>query len=276
MKLFNKVAIIGTGLIGGSLALDIKKKKLASSVVGVSRRKISLAKAKKMGAIDTGSRSLSVIRGADLVVFATPVSSILSLAPKISKIIDKKCVVIDVGSTKEEIVSRLSRLFPGYVGTHPLAGSEKRSVNNAKAGLFKGSLCILTPTARTDKKALNKVVKLWLSLGAKTVDLQPSEHDLALSFVSHLPHVAAFSLMNSVPKEFMSFGSGGLKDTTRIAASDSGIWADIFLSNSANIIKASNVLNKNISLIKAAIANKNRKKLVKILAAAQAKREKLG
>jgi len=276
MTMFRKVAIVGTGLIGGSLALDIKKKKLASSVVGVSRRKISLDKARKMGAIDTGSRSLSVIQGADLVVFATPVSSILTLAPKISRIVDKKCVVIDVGSTKEEIVAKLSRLFPGYVGTHPLAGSQKRSVTNARPGLFKGSLCILTPTAKTDKKALNKVVKLWLSLGAKTIDLFPCEHDLALSFASHLPHLAAFALMNSVPKEFISFASGGLKDTTRIAASDSGIWADIFLSNSANIIKASDALNKNILEMKAAIAGKDRKKLVKILAQAQAKREKLG
>ena len=276
MAMFKKVAIVGTGLIGGSLALDIKKKNLASYVVGVSRRKDSLAKAIKIGAIDKGSLSLDVIKGADLVVLATPVSSILRLAPKISKIIDKKCVVIDVGSTKEEISSRLSRLFPGYVGTHPLAGSEKRSVNNARTGLFKGSLCVLTPTAKTNKKALSRVIKLWLSLGAKTVDLQPSEHDLALSFVSHLPHLAAFSLINSIPKEFMGFGSGGLKDTTRIAASDSGIWADIFLSNSANIIKAASVLNNNICEIKAALAGKNRKKLVKILEAAKAKREKLG
>lgn len=276
MKLFKKVAIVGTGLIGGSLALDIKKKKLADCVVGVSRCQDSLNKAKKMHAIDQGSLDLGILRGSDLVVLATPVSSILNLAPKISKIIDKKCIVIDVGSTKEEISNRLSRLFPGYVGTHPLAGSEKRSVTNAKPGLFKGSLCILTPTVKTNKKALDKVIQLWLNIGAKTVDLLPCEHDLALSFVSHLPHIAAFSLINSIPKEFMGFASGGLKDTTRIASSDSGIWADIFLSNSTNVMKAVSLLSRNISELKDSISRKNRKKLIKILEAARAKRAKLG
>lgn len=274
--MFRKVAIVGTGLIGGSLALAIKKRNLADTVVGVSRRESSIAFARKMGAIDSGSRSLGIIRGADLVVLATPVNTMLELAPRIAKFVDKKCIVIDVGSTKNEVSVELSRIFPGYVGTHPLAGSEKRSIVHSSPGLFNGSLCILTPTEKTSKKALDKVIKLWLGVGAKTVDLLPREHDIVLSFVSHLPHIAAFSLIHSVPQEFLKFGSSGLKDTTRIAASDSRIWADIFLSNAGNIIKASELFKKNISSIAKAVAGKDRPKLIRILKSAKAKREKLG
>jgi len=274
--MFKKVAIVGTGLIGGSLALAIKKNKLAASVVGVSRREASITQARRMGAIDSGSRSLDIVKGADLVVLATPVNTILELAPKIARFIDKKCIVIDVGSTKEEISARLSRIFPGYVGTHPLAGSEKRSIVHSSAGLFKGSLCLLTPTDKTNKKVLGKVIKLWLAVGAKTVDLLPREHDIALSFISHLPHLAAFSLIQTVPQEFLKFGSSGLKDTTRIASSDSRIWADIFLSNAGNIFKALDLFKNNISAITKAIAGKDRSKLVRILESAKAKREKLG
>jgi prephenate dehydrogenase len=276
MTIFKKVAIVGTGLIGGSLALAIRKNKLAEKIVGVSRRQSSIARARRIGAIDDGSRSLNIIKGADLVVLATPVDTIIKLASRISGLIDKKCVVIDVGSTKEKISARLSAIFPGYVGTHPLAGSEKRSIAHAHSGLFRGSLCILTPTDSTDKKALAKAVNLWLGVGAKTIDLLPRDHDKALSFVSHLPHIAAFSLMQSVPGEFLKFGASGLRDTTRIAASDSGIWADIFLSNAANILRASESFKKNISDITKAIAARDKAKLTRILNSAKIKREKLG
>ena len=128
MKLFHKVAIIGTGLIGGSLGESIKKKHLADLVVGVSRHKKSLLFAKRMRAIDAGSLDMSIIRGADLVVLATPVSVILKQAQEIRSLISRDCIVTDVGSTKEEIVSLLQKLFPNYIGSHPLAGSEKKSI----------------------------------------------------------------------------------------------------------------------------------------------------
>lgn len=273
MKIFKKVAIIGTGLIGGSLAMAINKGRLAGEVVGVSRHKKNLRIAERRGAIDRGSQSLEIIKGADLVILATPVGVILRLAPKISKIVSDNCIVTDVGSTKKEIVASLEKTFKRFIGTHPLAGSEKRSVSNASAALFKDTLCILTPTAKTNKTAFNKVNLLWKKAGAKTTVLRPDVHDRILGFVSHLPHIAAFSLMESVPKNYLEFAAAGLKDTTRIAASDSELWAEIFLSNRSNLLKGIKTLQKNISCIGKAIKNRNKKRLSDILNRAKAKRE---
>src|SRR3989338_7095736 len=156
MRLFNKVAIIGTGLIGGSMALAIKKKCLAHQIIGVSRHKNTLIWGKNSRVIDKGSQDLSIIADADLVVLATPVNTILKLAGIILKFIRKDSIVTDVGSTKKEIVSKLSKIFPNYVGSHPLAGSEKRGLVNASTDIFKNSLCILTPVKNTNPKALKK------------------------------------------------------------------------------------------------------------------------
>jgi len=276
MRLFNKVAIVGVGLIGGSLALAIKKKRLAVEIVGVSRHKNTLALAKKSGAIDQGSQDLSIIKDADLVILATPVKTILDLARPILKFIRPDSIVCDVGSTKEEIVSKLSNIFPGFVGSHPLAGSEKRGVSNASSGIFKNSLCILTPTDKTDPKALAKIEKLWHQLGVKVLFLNPDIHDKALSLVSHLPHALAFSLAGIIPPKYSKLGANSLKDTTRIAVSDSQLWADIFLSNRKNILESIRLFAKNLSKMQSAIHKKDRKVLIKILEDAKAKRELLG
>lgn len=275
MKLFNKVAIVGTGLIGGSLALAIKKKQLANEVIGVSRHKRSLLFAKKKLAIDRGSQELGIIRDADLIILATPVNTIIDLAPRISKIIGKDCTVIDVGSTKEQIVLSLEKIFPNFVGVHPLAGSEKRGIKNAHPGIFRNSLCILTPTGKTNNKALSKIKRLWRSVGSRIVLLSPSVHDKILSFVSHLPHIVAFSLISVMPLKFLKFASTGLKDTTRIASSDNELWADIFLSNKKEAIKAIEIFEKNLSRIKSAIAKNERDKLSLILKEAKKKRDRL-
>jgi prephenate dehydrogenase len=276
MKLFKKVAIIGTGLIGGSIALAIKKHHLAERIVGVSRHNKSLLLAKKKGAIDKGSLSLDIIKDADLLILAAPVNIIIKLAPSIAKIVRKDCIVTDVGSTKEKIVASLEKRFLNFVGSHPLAGSEKRGIINAEADIFKGSLCILTPTKNTNKKAFKKIKLLWSNASAKTIILSPSTHDNILSFVSHLPHIVAFSLISAIPKQYLKFASTGLKDTTRIAASDSELWSEIFLSNKKNILKAIELLQDNLSRIKTSIQRKDKKRLVQILKEAKIKRQKLG
>jgi len=276
MRLFNKVAIIGTGLIGGSIALGIKKKKLANKVIGVSRKKKSLLLAKRLGAIDQGSQRMDIIKGADLVILAAPVNTILDSSPLITKFVAKDCLVTDVGSTKKEIVAKLEKAFTHYVGSHPLAGSEKRGIVNACAGVFKDSLCILTPTKNTNQEALAKIKKLWSELGAKVEFLSPDIHDEILSFVSHLPHITAFSLISSIPQEYLNFASTGLKGTTRIATSDGEIWNDIFLSNQKNILRAIGLFQKHLFKIKSAIRNKDKKLLTQILKKAKSKRETLG
>ncbi|MFA4888327.1 MAG: prephenate dehydrogenase [Candidatus Omnitrophota bacterium] len=275
MKLFTKVAIVGTGLIGGSIGLSIKKIGLARQVVGVSRHKESLFIAKKMRAIDAGSQSLEIIKGADLLLLATPVELISKLALQISKLVSKDCLVSDVGSTKQEITSGLDKIFPNFVGAHPMAGSEKRGIANASADLFNGSLCIITPTKKTNKAALGQLKLFWRELGARVVLLDPQSHDKILGFTSHLPHAAAFALMNTLPRQFMKFSAGGLRDMTRIAASDSRLWSGIFLSNRKNILPAIALLQKNLSALVSAVKNKDRKLLGEILKQAKIKRGSL-
>jgi prephenate dehydrogenase len=275
MRLFKKVAVIGVGLIGGSVALAIKKRKLADKVVGTSRHRKNLLLAKRAGVIDEGSQDIGIIRGADLVIIAVPVNAVLKLAPQIAKITGAGCIVSDVASTKQEIVAKLDKIFPRYVGAHPMAGSEKRGIANSDDKMFAGSTCILTPTLKTDKKALAKIEKLWACLGARVVALPAGAHDKALSFVSHLPHIVAFSLINTVPPQYLGFASSGLRDTTRIAASDSEIWSDIFLTNRKNILAAIGLIEKNLASIKKAIASGNTNSLDRILKTAKKKRDSL-
>jgi len=273
MRLFNKVAVVGIGLIGGSLAAAIKKKRLAQEVLGVSRHKKTLLLAKKSGLIDKGSQDIHIIKDADLVILATPVETIMNLAPVIARIIRPGCIVIDVGSTKQEIVSKLGKFFAYYVGSHPLAGSEKRGILNAHPDIFKNSLCILTPTKNTHKGALEKIKRFWQALDTKVILLRPGLHDRILSGVSHLPHIVAFSLINSIPKKYLKFSSTGLKATTRIALSDHKLWADIFLSNQKNTLKAIDSFGGHLRQVKSAIQRKDRRLLSRILKKAKAKRK---
>jgi prephenate dehydrogenase len=274
--MFNKVAVIGTGLIGGSLALAIKRQKLAKEVVGVARHQASLELALRRKVIDRGALALDIIKGADLLILAAPVDTIITLRKRILKFVSRDCIVTDVGSTKESIVSLLSGCFPNYLGSHPLAGSEKRGVLHAQAGIFKGTLCILTPTVKTRRAAMEKIQALWQRIGAKVICLSPKEHDRVLSFTSHLPHAVAFSLIDSIPDESLKFSASGLKDTTRIAASDALLWQGIFLTNRKNMLKAITAFDKKLSRIKSAISRNDKKKLTAILALAQKKRNSLG
>lgn len=275
MSLFKRIAIVGTGLIGGSMALAIKKNRLAREVIGVSRHRKSLLLAKKMGGIDKWSQDLGIIKGADLVILATPVNTIINLAPKVAKIIGRDSIVSDVGSTKLEIALKLSKIFSNYVGSHPLAGSEKRGIAHASSAIFKNSLCILTPLKNTNSRALKKVKILWKKMGAGVVLLSPAMHDRILSFTSHLPHIIAFSLIDSVPGEFLKFASTSFKDATRIAASESELWTDIFFSNQKNILKAARIFKERLLEIESAIRKKDAKSLTRILRQAKNKRDSL-
>jgi len=273
--MFKKVVIIGTGVIGGSLGLALKKKHLAGQITGLSRRKENARLSKKKGAIDLVSTSLDAVKDADLVILATPIDAIIDIGLKISKIIKKNCIVIDVGSSKENIVSKLSRVIPNFVGCHPLAGSEKKGAANLEPGIFIGSICVITPNAKTNKNTLNKVKSLWKKLGSKIRMLSPKKHDQILASTSHLPHAIAFSLLGSIPKEFLSISSGGLNDTTRIASSDTDLWNQIFLSNRDNLLASLSSFQTELGSLKSALENKNQKLLTKILTAAKEKRKKL-
>ena len=275
MKMFNKVVIIGTGLIGGSLGKAIKSKHLAGQIFGLSLHQKNARLAKKIGAIDTIGKDLEVVRGADLIILATPVDAIIDIAAKIKGKLKEDCIVIDVGSTKEKIVSKLNSSFSNFVGCHPLAGSEKRGIANLESDIFTCSICIITPTVSTNKKALNKVKVFWAKLGTEIVIISPKEHDRVLAQTSHLPHAVAFALMNSIPEKFLALSSNGLRDTTRISGSDADLWSRIFLSNRDNLLFAISSFQEKLKVLKSALENKDKKLLIKILKIANRKRERL-
>ncbi|MFC1703643.1 prephenate dehydrogenase [Candidatus Omnitrophota bacterium] len=277
--LFNRVSIIGVGLIGGSLGMAIKKQKVAKEVIGFARRKQTIREALKKKAIDRGTLQLSqAVSNADLVIFATPVDTIIRLAPLALKNLKKGCIVTDVGSCKNKIVQAIEKRIPTgihFVGSHPLAGSEKKGVRFAGADLYKNSVCILTPTNTTNQSAFKRIKKFWMKLGARTHSLSPSRHDRILAYISHLPHMLAFSLVAAVPEEYFHFASGGMRDTSRIAASDAAIWRDIFIANKKEVKKALKVFRAELSDLERMISSRNRSRLTKKLLNAKIKREKL-
>ncbi|HNW39422.1 MAG TPA: prephenate dehydrogenase [Candidatus Omnitrophota bacterium] len=276
MKMFNKVVIIGTGLIGGSLGLALRKQHLAGQIIGLSRHQKNARFAKRIGAIDVVGASLKVLADADLVILAMPVDAIIRIAPEIAEKIKKECLVIDVGSTKERIVSEFSALIPNFVGCHPLAGSEKKGIVNLQDSIFKGSICVITPTKKTSKITLDKIKRLWQKLGARITVLPAKKHDQILALTSHLPHAIAFSLISAIPEQFLGLSSNGLRDATRIAGSDADLWGEIFLSNRGNLLKALSVFQIKLAALKFALKNKDKERLTKILRQAKQKREKLG
>jgi prephenate dehydrogenase len=275
MRAFEKIAVVGTGLIGGSIAMAMKNKGLCRQVIGISRHKESLVSAKRLGAVDVASLSLEAIKDADLVILAMPVSAILKLAPKISGIVKKDALVFDVASTKASISQKLSGLFKFFVGTHPLAGSEKKGIDFARPDLFLNSLCIITPLRNTDKAAVIKVKRLWEALGAKTLVINPQRHDQILGFVSHLSHIVAFSLINSIPAEFLKFSTASLKESTRIASSDPGLWVDIILDNRKNSLAGISRMQANLQQLKSALQNSSSGKLTGIFKKAKIRRDSL-
>jgi len=275
MPLFKKVAIVGTGLIGGSLGLAIREKHLASEVVGISRTQKNIDCAVASGAVHSGSRELDIIKGADLVILALPVQSISVCAKKVSEFIGPECIVTDVGSTKQHIVSHASRLFKNFIGGHPLAGSEKRSVQFASPELFKKSFCILTPTKTTPTRSLKKLTSLWNAVGARVVYLPPSEHDKILAMVSHMPHMISFSLINSIPERYLKFATPSLKEMTRIAGSDPGLWNDIFETNTKSILAALSAFEKNLRDLRNAVSSRQKITVKRLLKKAQEKRGRI-
>jgi len=240
---WKRVAIVGVGLMGGSLGLALKKRQLVEHVVGVGRRKRSLNRALRLGACDEATTDVgSGVRDAELVVVATPVGSVLSLIQTAVADLGPDTVVTDVASTKNLIV-RAVESFLGheqvrFVGGHPLVGSERKGVQNARADLYEGATVVLTPVEGTDPAAVEKVKALWHSVGATLTLLGPEEHDTILAQTSHVPHLVASALVNALARGWDRYVGPGFLDSTRVAASDPSLWKDIFLSNAAEVVRA--------------------------------------
>lgn len=246
-----KIAIIGVGLIGGSLGLALRRRK-KYKIIGIGRNLERLRYAKKCGAIDEISVDFGDgVRNADIVVFATPVSTYSKIAEKVKPFLKEDTIIFDVGSTKCEVTNLLTKVLgKNFVGAHPIAGSEKTGVEHARADLFEDSICVLTPIFQTDKKAVQIVQKLFTDIGSKTVQISPSGHDKILALTSHLPHITAVSLTLLLSPQAKSLIGNGFRDTTRIAVGSPQIWVDICKTNRKNLIDACGKIIENISTIK--------------------------
>jgi prephenate dehydrogenase len=245
--LFNNVTIIGVGLIGGSLAKVLKTKNLAGSITGSGRSRESLEQALKLGVIDRmGQGSAYGVEQADLVVLASPVGTFEKIVRDIAPHLKKGAIVTDVGSVKASLIRMIEDALPGgvhYVPAHPIAGREKTGVSEATETLFQNRRCILTPSGKTDSKALETVRALWGAAGADVTIMDADLHDKVFAAVSHLPHVAAFAMMSAVAElntgtqDYLQFSGAGFRDFTRIAASSPEMWKDICLMNRNNLVQ---------------------------------------
>lgn len=247
--LFPQVAIVGVGLIGGSLGMALKRHALAETVIGVGRNPEKLEVGRRLGAIDACAAEKEAMRGADLIVLATPVDSYEGQLAAWGQVLKPGALVSDVGSVKGALVAQMEDLMPPktyFVGAHPIAGREKSGVEAGSPTLFQDARCIVTPTSRTDSGALRQVTSLWEAVGARVSTMDPFVHDEVLGAVSHLPHAVAYALMNTLldlnhrfqpDLDLFAYAGGGLRDTTRIAASPPELWREICFYNRANLIE---------------------------------------
>ena len=241
MPLIRRLAIIGVGLIGGSLARILRECGQVGEVIGIGRGRANLERAVELGVIDRFSHDpVDGVAGADLVFLATPVCTIADLVQKIAPGLAPGCIVTDGGSVKGEIVASCEPLMPPgtfFVGGHPIAGTEKSGVDASFATLYQGRRCILTPTPDTSPEALAKVQRMWEIAGSDVILMDTFKHDRAMGAVSHLPHMVAYSLVNAVgeydrcDENLLKYSAGGFRDFTRIASSDPIMWRDIAVMN---------------------------------------------
>lgn len=263
--MFRRVGILGTGLIGGSLGCSLKKYRLAQEIIGVSRTPSSIARARRAGAIDRGSTELKVLKDVELLILAMPVEAIINRAPEVASVISPRCIVIDVGSSKTAIVSSLSRVFKRFVGTHPLAGSEKSGAGFASAGLLAGALCLLTPRSGTDAAALATVERMYRRIGCRTLRLSPQEHDRMLALTSHLPHLIAFALVRCLPGRYRGLVPNSFRDLTRVAASSAQLWEEIFRTNRKDVLFWLRLFEYQLALARTALQAGDNIRLAKLL-----------
>jgi len=281
--LFKKVVIAGVGLIGGSLGLALTKRKLAEEVVGVDPDQDNLRLAVQLGAVRRAEVLAEAVPAADLLILATPIGVTLGVLEMALPYLTPGTVITDVGSVKGRLVERAEAMLPAgvhFVGGHPMAGREVAGVAGAREDLFDGASYILTPTPSTDAAALARLKLLVRALGARPVELGCREHDGAVALISHLPHLLAATLVNTVAGEhteelLLKLAGGGFRDTTRIAASNPAMWRDILLTNREMVLEAVQKFRQQLEHMEQSIRDFNREELVQSLERARDTREAL-
>jgi prephenate dehydrogenase len=280
MKPSNTVAIVGVGMIGGSIGLALRERKLAKRIIGIGRRAATLQRAIEVGAITDGSLNLEeAVAEADVIVVATPVAQLAEQIRRCAEFAPLKALITDAGSTKAVLVRELDEALPAktrFVGSHPLAGSEKTGPESALPDLFAGRLVIVTPTRRTRPDTVRDAAAFWTALGADVITMKPEAHDEALAEVSHLPHLLAAVIAQSTPKAHLPIAASGWRDTTRIAAGDAQLWTEILLDNRPNVLKSLARFEKTLAGVRAALERGDSAALQRLLAAAKRNRDAVG
>jgi prephenate dehydrogenase len=254
--MFEQLGLIGCGLMGGSFALALKRAGLVKRVVGFSPSPATTERARQMGVIDHAASTAELaVEGSDLVLVAVPVGATESTFAAIQHLINPQMLLMDVGSTKGDVVAMGRRALGSKIGTfvpaHPIAGKEVSGIAHADADLYAGKQVILTPIESTRINTLKRAIDVWTELGCHVVQMSPKAHDAAYAAVSHLPHLLSFAMMNAVSsqaqgEEFLSLAGPGFRDFTRIAASDAKIWRDIMLSNREEVLAQSRVFQEQL------------------------------
>jgi prephenate dehydrogenase len=263
------LAIVGVGLIGGSIARAARQRGVADRIVGVDQNAEALGLARNGGLLDEGWQNLTAaVTSADLIVFCTPVDCIANQVLAVQPHCRPGAVLTDVGSTKARIVAEIEQNLSAnvqFVGSHPLAGSEKQGPLHADADLFLNRLVVVTPTPQTDVGALQRIIDFWQALGASVLQLSPKEHDDALALTSHLPHLVAAALAGVLPPHWYELTATGFRDTTRLAASNPSLWTSIFRANPTAVLHGLDRFISQLQHFRDAIADDDRAALLTLL-----------
>jgi prephenate dehydrogenase len=281
MAEYDTVAIVGVGLIGGSIGLALRERKLARKIVGIGRRQSSLDAARTIGAIDHGVTSLSTgVAEAQLVVVATPVDTVVERVVHAAAVAPAAALITDVGSTKESIVSMIDaalatrRSGPRFVGSHPLAGDHRTGAEHARADMFEDRVVVVTPTEATRPAAITEISGFWEGLGANVSTMSPDKHDAALAITSHLPHAVAVALAAATPSELLRLTAGGWRDTTRVAGGDPKLWHAIFTANRQHVLDAIELMGQTLETLRETIEQGDNESLLGLLEEAAKKKRK--
>ena len=273
--IFKKVCIIGCGLIGSSLARAIKKNNLAKKIVSSNRSEDVNKKVIKLKIVDNSSSDTKkIVKDSDLIIIATPLSSYKDVILKIKNSLKNGAIITDVGSVKENIMSLVENHVPesvSWVPSHPIAGTEESGPEAGFSELFKNRWCILTPSKKAKKRDINLLKTFWEKIGSKVDIMEPKKHDYILSITSHLPHLIAYNIVNTSlniqdkkKSSIVKYSAGGLRDFTRIAASNPIMWRDIFIQNKKNTSKMIDKFIESLEELKKAIKSEDGKKLEQI------------
>jgi prephenate dehydrogenase len=265
--MFEQLGLIGCGLMGGSFALALKRAGLVKQVVGYSKSPATLARARQMGVIDVEAASaLEAVAGSDIVLIAVPVAATEATFKTIQHLVTPGMLVMDVGSTKRDVIDAARRALREQVGSfvpaHPIAGKEVSGVEHADADLYQGRQLILTPIERTLPRQLQQAAEVWTALGCRVITMSPESHDAAFAAVSHLPHLISFAFMNAIAgqpqgKDYLSLAGPGFRDFSRIAASDAKVWRDIIMSNREELLAQTRIFQRNLQALELMISSGN-------------------